>query len=125
MFYNSFDFSLKILSKTKELRKKGATKENVDIEAIAMHLKETLTRVKTYSPPASSAAMNLQSQCTTIIDELMHAVDALKVSGQPTRWKSFRKAVKAVRSKDKIEEWTRRLVALRDEYNVQLEVEIL
>lgn len=119
------DFGRKILSKTSELRKKGTTKENVDIEAIATHLKETLRRVNNCFPPTSSAALLLQSQCVTIIDELLQAIDALRVTGQPTRWKSFRKAIKAIRSKDEIAEWTQRLEALRNEYNVQVEVEIL
>ena len=119
------DFGRKLLSKAKELHKQSSTKENIEIEAIATHLKETLARISAYSPPTSSAATTLQSQCVNIIDELLEAVDALKVNGQPSKWKSFRKAMKAVRSKEKIDDWTRRLAAMCDEYNVQLEVEIL
>lgn len=119
------DFGLKILFRTKELHKQSATKENIDIEAIATHLRETLAQFNTYSLPTSSAAVTLQSRCVAIINELIQAVNDLKVSGQATRWKSFRKAIKAIRSKDKIDDWIRRLGALRDEYNLEVEVEIL
>ena len=119
------DFGLRILSKARELRKRSSTEENVETEAIAIHLKETLAKINAYSPPASSAATTIQSQCVKIIDELIEAVHALKISGQPSRWKSFRKVIKAVRSKEKINDWTRRLAAMRDEYNAQLGVQIL
>ena len=119
------DFGLKLLSKAKELHKQSSTKENVEIEAIAIHLRETLDRINNYCPPTSSAATKLQRQCVEIINELVVAVDDLKNRGQPNKWKSFRKAIKVVRSKEKIEQWTQRLEAIRNEYGFELEVEIL
>ena len=119
------DFGLKLLSKTKQIYKQSSTEENVDIEAISTHLKETWTRINGLAPPSSSAAATLQSQSIAIIDELEQALETLKIQGQRTRWKSFRKAIKSASSKDKINEWTRRLESLRDEYNFHLEVEIL
>ncbi|KAI9875613.1 MAG: hypothetical protein M1823_007438, partial [Watsoniomyces obsoletus] len=108
-----------------EIRKKGATEDNVSIEAVAKHLQESLERVRSYSLPGTSAAQTLRTQCLSVVDELLKAVNDLKIMGQPTRWKSFRNAIKTVRSKEKIERWTRQLHDLRDEYNLQLEEEIL
>jgi hypothetical protein len=118
-------FGLVILSKSKELSRKGTTKENFQIEAIVTHLKETLDRLDAFSPPSSSSATTLRSQSTSIINELLKALEDLKVSGIPTASKSFRKALKAARSKEKIQDWIRRLNNIREEYNLQLEVEIL
>ncbi len=66
-------FGLKILSKTTEVRKKGATQENDDIEAIAIHLRKASARVNIHSHPTLSTVVILQFQCITIIDELIQA----------------------------------------------------
>ena len=119
------DFGLKLLSKTKQIYNQSLTEENVDVEAIATHLKETWVKINGLSPPSSSAAATLQSQSITLIDELLQALNALKIKGQRTRWKSFRKAIKSASSKEKIDDWVRRLESLRDEYNFHLKAEIL
>jgi hypothetical protein len=96
-------FGLKILSKSNEIRKKGASEDNVSIEAVAKHLQESLERVRSYSLPGTSAAQKLRTQCLSVVDELLKAVNDLKIMGQPTRWKSFRNAIKnrSIEGKDR------------------------
>lgn len=121
------DFGTRILSKGKEIYTStdGTLKENITIEAVVNHLKDSLARLQGYTALRSVAAQKLQDECGILINEILNALDKVKVKGPPSKWKSLRKALKSVRSKGQIEQWLRQLESLRNEYNTELEVEIL
>ena len=121
------NFLADILSKGKEIYMSadGASKDNLAIEVIVRHLKDTLSQIQELSSITSSNVNNLQDECTKLVDELLTALEDLKVQGKPSRWKSVRKALKSVQSKGKIEQWLQRLESIREAYNTQLEIEIL
>ena len=121
------DFGTRLLSSANELSQsaEGSLKDNTAIEAVVEHLKTTLTRIQSSSSQARPAAQSLGTECTKIIENLLRALADLKVQNQPTRWRSFRKAIKSVRSKAVIEQWLDRLRSMREAYSIELEVDIL
>ena len=100
-------FSTTILSKANEIRhsRRAATKDNVVIEDIVLHFKESLSRIDSFPVSNSEHVTSLRTQCNEIADEILEALDDIKVKGTSGKWSSVRKAVKAVRSKEKLEEW--------------------
>jgi hypothetical protein len=114
------DFGLKFLSKSKQIGRDGSLEENAHIEVITTHLRETFTRLNGLSPPASSYARTLQTRCLSIIENLLKCLEAVTISGSPTRWKGFRAAVKSIRSKEKIQDWVNQLEDIRNKYNLKL-----
>ena len=121
------DFGTRTLRKGKEIyaSSEGASSDNLAIEAVVRHLKDTLSQIQSFSPAVTTNAQRLQNQSTTLIDEILRALEELKLKGVPSQWKSIRKALKRVRSKKKLEELLKRLESMREEYNTQFEVEIL
>jgi hypothetical protein len=55
----------------------------------------------------------------------LDGLEKLKVNGRPGKWKSLRKALKAVHSNEKIKSWDRKLSPLRDQFNTHVEIDIL
>lgn len=121
------EFASKVLATGKEVYQNadGALRDNVAIEAIVRHLDDIHNRIQGYSSVSSPAAQTLQKECSSLIKELLNALDNLKAKGGLSRWKSIKKGLKAVRSKAQIEQWFRRLESIREAYNTQLEVRIL
>ena len=96
-------FSTTILSKAKEVHtsKRAAAKDNVVIEDIVLHLKESMSRINSFPISNSTQVTDLRTQCSEIADDILQALEDIRVKGPSSRWKSLRKAVKAVRSKEK------------------------
>ncbi|KAF2005271.1 hypothetical protein P154DRAFT_377624, partial [Amniculicola lignicola CBS 123094] len=119
------DFSCKILSKGNQLRNSfsGATTENVQFEQVGVHLKNLVLRLRQNPVTQSQSHGGAQAQgldgmitlCIQTTDELIEALEKLKVQGKRTRWKSFRQAVKSVWRKEKIDDTVSRLQMIRDE----------
>lgn len=120
-------FSNAILSKAGQIyeSQRAATRDNVLIEDVVLHLEESIRRIDEYPLSGSEHLTTLRNHCKKVATELLKALEEVKAKGSPSRWKSVRKAIKSVRSKSKIEDWLRQLVLVRDEYNFHIEIEIL
>jgi len=121
------DFSGKLISNSAQLYQssKGALQVNIDIERATNHLVQLNSKLKDAATSAGDEALErLCQSCNTAADELLGALDKVKVKGKGGRWESIRKALLSVRSKEEIEELERRLVRFRDELNLHINVNL-
>lgn len=120
-------YGVKVVSTTNELYKStsGALEENDFLELVVTNLKTLLDRIKQSSTPTSQAVQSFRDDGIKLADEMLDGLEKLKVKGLPSKWKSLRKALKAVHSKAKIKSWDERLRTLRDRFNAHVQVDIL
>lgn len=121
------DFTGKLISTSVFLYHsgKGALPENTDIETATKHL--VLLNTKLKDAATSTGSRELQRLCTScgdVADELLAALDKVKVKDEPGKWKSVQKALRSVWSKDDIEGLEKRLARFREELNLHIVVEI-
>jgi hypothetical protein len=119
------DYSGKLISKSTELYRssEGALAENIDTETATNHL--VLLNSKLQNSAATTGDSTLESlckSCSTAADQLLAALDKVKVKGKQDKWKSIRKALQSVWSKKEIEELERRLARLKEELNLHVVV---
>jgi hypothetical protein len=119
------DYSGKLISKSTELYRssEGALAENIDTETATNHL--VLLNSKLQNAAATTGDSTLESlckSCGTAADQLLAALDKVKVKGKQDKWKSIRKALQSVWSKKEIEELERRLARLQEELNLHVVV---
>jgi len=120
-------FSFDLVSKTRELHQSasGLLNENIDLKIISKDIR-IISNSITSSARSSRRLSEIAHHCDTIARELLDAIDRLNKqhvpgSGKvPTKWQSFRKALKSVWGKAHIEELTSRLAQLRDQVNMHL-----
>ena len=120
-------FSFVLVSKTRELHEStsGLLNENIDLKIISQDI-SALSNGITSSARSSRRLSEIAHHCDTIARELLDAINRLNKqhvpgSGKvPTKWQSFRKALKSVWGKAHIEELTLRLARLRDQVNMHL-----
>jgi hypothetical protein len=115
------DFSIKIVSKSSELYLSGSdgTVENQSIEEATKDLTKLNDQVKS-SSVGDSDLQKLCKACGDAADELLVALSKVKVNGNGRAWQSFRKALRSIWSKEKIQELEKRLARFRDELNLRL-----
>ena len=121
------DFSGKLISKSAELYRssEGALAENSDIETAVNHLVLLNNKLKdTAITTGDSALQSLCKSCGTTADQLLAVLDKVKVKGKQDKWKSIRKALRSVWSKEEIEELGRRLERFRKELNLHVTVDL-
>jgi hypothetical protein len=118
-------FSYALISKSAEIHKSatGLLSESLDLDVVSHDLRN-LTREIACS---SERLRDIASRCRIISDELIHAISQLKgkqqgvtSGGRPTKWQSFRKALKSVWTKGHIDELKSRLELLRDQMTLHL-----
>ncbi|CZR60300.1 uncharacterized protein PAC_10196 [Phialocephala subalpina] len=129
------DFSLKIVSKSKELYRSnnGILEENAKAETVTTRLKQMTGRLKQANKSQSAENKEAYSrlgdickECAEASDELIRRLGKLEVPtwSDKRKWKSFRQALKTVWSKQAIDEMAKRLQALRAELDTHI-LEIL
>ena len=122
------DFGLKIVSKAHEVHNSssGALSENVDTERIATDLIELTTSLEAVESLAAGDVrlQNLCTSCNEVANELLMVLGKLNAGATRTKWKSVRKALRTVWSKEKIHELEKRLTCFRDELNFRIVVDI-
>jgi molecular chaperone GrpE (heat shock protein) len=117
------DFSGKLISKSSQLYRsgKGALAENVDTETAAKDLVLLNNKLKDAATITGDRALeSLCESCNAVADELLAALDKVKVKGKQQKWKSIRKALRNVWSKEEIEELERRLAKFRELLNLHV-----
>ncbi|KAI9771952.1 MAG: hypothetical protein M1839_002585 [Geoglossum umbratile] len=121
------DFSGKLISKTAEIRKSGtgALAENINIETATNDLALLSTKLHDSANSAGDTALQeLCQSCNTIATELLTVLDSVKVHGGQNKWKSFRKALRSVWSKEDIALLEQRLARFRDELNLRVAIDL-
>ncbi len=117
------DFSGKLISKSAQLyhSSKGALPENTGIETATNHLVLLNNKLKDAATSFSDGALeSLCISCNTVAEELLAALEKVKVKGEQGKWKSIRKALRSVWSKEEIEGLERRLARFREEVNLHI-----
>ena len=117
------DFSGKLIAKLTELYRSsdGALAENIDAETATNHLALLNNKLKDAATGTSDDALkSLCESCKFTTDKLLAALNKVKVNGKQDRWKSIRKALQSVWSKEEIRELEGRLARFRQELNLHL-----
>ena len=122
--FGFIDFGMKVISKFTELYRstEGALAENLDLEAAANHL-ITLERKLMVDVAVETTDTELVRLCKSsqsVATELLAALSKVKAEGKADKWKSMSKALRSVRSKDKIEGLAERLSRIRNELSFHL-----
>ena len=121
-------FSFTLVSKTKDLQQSssGALSENIELSVISQDIM-TFSRNMSSNRSSSTQLSIIKKHCEAIAGELLAAIDKLQhkqqtsgVGKSPTRWRSFRKALKYVWDKPHIDELKGRLERLRDQMMMHL-----
>lgn len=121
------DFGSKLISKSVELYQstEGALDENLGAETATNHLKDLNEKLKNDAKSTGDTTLkDLCEACDQVARELLEALDKVKVKGKHEKWKSIRKALRSVWSKEHIEELEQRLARLRAELNLHLIVDL-
>lgn len=121
------DFGGKLISKTTELygSNEGALEENIALETVTNHvvlLNDTLRNAATAA--RDDALKKLCESCKAAAEELLEALSKVKVDGPKNRWKSVRKALRSVWSKEKVRELEGRLARFREQLNLHITVDL-
>jgi len=120
-------FTFVLVSKTKELHESasGTLNDNVDLSIIAQDIRSFTNRL-TSNGRSSGRLVDIARRCDTIAHELLDAITKLqhrhgaRSGNAPTRWQSFRQALKSLWGKAHIEELKARLGGLRDQVTLHL-----
>jgi hypothetical protein len=121
------DFSGKLISKSAQLYQssEGALPYNIDIETVTGDLVVLNNKLKDAANIAGDGALeSLCKSCNAVAEELLAALDKVKVKGKQQKWKSIRKALQSVWSKEHIGELERRLASFREELNLHVTVDL-
>ncbi|KAE8446593.1 hypothetical protein EG329_011786 [Mollisiaceae sp. DMI_Dod_QoI] len=122
------DFTSKLVSKAREGYRSadGAFIENADLETVTADLLAVANKIKPQEVVRirDTNFSNLCSSCTDVAGELLAALAKLKVQNGKSKWKSFRKALRSVWSKEEILEIEKRLSSFRDEINLHIVVDL-
>ncbi|KAF2236114.1 hypothetical protein EV356DRAFT_531359 [Viridothelium virens] len=103
----------------------GILDSNAAVELAVNHL--TLLQRKVEAGATYAADSSLQQLCRAVAEtssDLLRALEKLKVKGKTTKWKSMRKALKSVWTKEEIEELEHRLANFREELNLHYTIDI-
>ena len=121
------DFSSKVISKSTELYRssEGALAEHIDIETAINHLALLNSKLKDAATITGDGALeSLCISCGTTADNLLAALDKVKVKDKQHKWKSIRKALRSVWSKEEIKDLERRLAMFREELSFHVVVDL-
>ena len=125
------DFSTSIVSKTSELYKSyhGQLAQHTDISTTSSDLYRSTAKLsESIAPQAIPTVLSEDDQalyilCTGYVDvskELQSGLQQLQVKGTPTKWKSLRKALETIWTKDKIADLQTRLAGYRSQLDSRI-----
>jgi urease accessory protein UreF len=116
------DFSCKVLSNSTEFYRSagGVLIENAHIETTVTDLSKLNTRLKQSSAAGDTELQTLCEACNDVADQLLITLSKVKVNGKGQRWQSFRKALRSIWSKDKIQQLEQRLASFRSQLNLRI-----
>lgn len=121
------DFSGRLIAKTTELYRssEGALAENIDAEMATNHLVMLNNKINGAATITNNNALKrLCESCKSTADELLAALNKVKVDGKQHRWTSIRKALRNMWNKKQICELEARLARFREELNLHIVVDL-
>ena len=121
------DFGSKLISKSVQLYQSsdGVLTEIITTETVTNHLIQLNSKLKNAANATGDKALEtLCKSCSAVAAELLGALNKLKVHGKKERWKSMRKALRSLWSKEKIQEIEKRLASFREELNLHIAVDL-
>lgn len=123
------DFGSKLLSKAREIAisADGALSENLDLELVTEDLRNLSDNLRDGSGLRSLSEqklVHLRRGCVEVADQLIDALDRLKIKQDKTPFKSFQQAIKILWKKEKLEELTQRLSLYRQQLDTHFLVDL-
>jgi hypothetical protein len=121
------NFGSKLISKSVQLYQSsdGVLTENINKETATTHLIRLNSRLENAANATGDKAIEaLCKSCSAVAVELLGALDILKVHGENEKWKSMRKALRSLWSKEKIQDIEKRLASFREELNLHVVVNL-
>jgi hypothetical protein len=121
------DFSGKLIAKSIELYHSydGALEKNVGIETATRHLAVLIKKLEDDTITVGDGALqNLSLLCQKAANDLLEALDKVKVKNRQQKWESIRKALRSIWSKEEIRELEQRLAKFREELNLHVVVQL-
>ena|SRR2546423_7114344 len=117
------DFGSTLISKSIQLCQysDGVLAENVNTETATNDLILLNNKLEKAANATGDTALEaLCKSCSAVAVELLGALDKLKVHGEKEKWKSMRKALRSVWSKEKIQGIEKQLASFREELNLHV-----
>jgi hypothetical protein len=118
-------FGSELLSKTAEIHNSasGASSTFVDLDYMSESLKSLIKPFLDHSN--TTRLRGISERCNDVADQLLGVIASLKVHSRsttqgPTKWQSFRKALKSIWKKEQIDALKLRLQLLRDQVSLHL-----
>lgn len=121
------DFSSKLLSVSKEIYRSssGGLAAYADLETATTHLVSLNNKIKdSITVTSDDALKRLCESCSSITDELFAALNKVKVENKKDKWKSIRKALRSIWTKEQIAALEERLAKFREELNLHIVLNI-
>ncbi|KAK5663818.1 hypothetical protein OQA88_21 [Cercophora sp. LCS_1] len=118
------EFSWKLLSSAETVYQLGESEDHAVLSTIAEDVKRLATPIVA-SPDHDQSLRDLVEQSVSIAQDLLEALEALKIQGEITVWKSFLVALKDVWKKKKIEAFSHRLAKLQSQVASHVQMVIL
>lgn len=129
------EVGIKVLSKSKEVytSMSGTLAENSVLETVTDDLQRLTIKVTstidsgdvpTVYTEDDLATLELCEACASSSQELLDALDKLKMKGDFTRWRCLRKAVKSMWTKEKVNAMEAKLSSLRNQLNTRILVKL-
>ncbi|EAT81134.2 hypothetical protein SNOG_11426 [Parastagonospora nodorum SN15] len=119
-------FGSALVSKSREIHRSasGLSIELVDLNVVARDIKYFSSRISA-DTRVSDRLYDIAKASSNVAHELVEAVADIQKNGQasisgPTKWKSFRKALKCIWKKEMIDELKSRLELLRNQLSLHL-----
>lgn len=124
------DFGCKLFSKAKDIHRNGSIAEHTDMLAVTDDLRRyTMKLHKGLRPTGTlqlalseddTAFLDICDGCLKVAEELEQVVKTLQLPGRPSKWKSFRQALKSVCGKERLTELKTRLDLYNEQVNRRL-----
>ena len=120
------DFTHDAISKSHQIHTSisGTLKEHADLKGLTTDLKDLSGRLQASSGPVDLVLEQLCSRCREVADDLLEALESLRVRGKYTRFQCLRKALKVLWGQEKLRKLEERLAGFRHELNLHITVEL-
>lgn len=102
----------------------NSLKEYADLEDLTSHLKDLSGRLQASSEPADLVLEQLSSRCREVAEELLEALESLRIKGKPTRFQSIRKTLMVLWGRTRLRILEERLAGFRHELNLHITVDL-
>ena len=127
------DFSIKLLGDAHEIHKsaQGSLQENLDVEKVTEIIRTLQMKLRTQdgdninaNGKAENSLERLCLSCDETAEELLEALEKLKVQGKRSPWKSIRQAIQSIKGKTAVVELCGRLKRFQDAIELTILVDL-